>query len=258
MSLTLWQHNGTGDPPGRPAAEAIGARGRFIVTPHDGSGPLLAEADCLPVINVHFVYLGAAIGAVGSLAYMRDTLRGTTQPNRVTWLLWAFAPLLASAVELRSGVGLRTLTTFIIGFMPLLVFIASFHNPASIWKIRRIDYACGAMSLAGTAAWLVTQNGVVAIAAAIAADFLAGVPTMMKSWTHPESESVSSYVGAALNSGILLLTVVHWTTEVAAFPLFILCVGSVQVLLVGGRLGPRLRDARRRRRTTASEPASTG
>jgi hypothetical protein len=210
------------------------------------------------VINVHFVILGAAIGALGSLAYMRDTLRGTTQPNRVTWLLWAFAPLLAAAVELRSGVGLRTLTTFMIGFMPLLVFIASFHNPAAVWKIRRLDYACGAMSLAGTAAWLVTRNGVVAIAAAIAADFLAGVPTLVKSWSHPESESVSSYVGAVINSGILLLTVVVWTTEVVAFPLFILCVGSVQVLLVGGRLGPRLRHVRARRRPdAASEPAGT-
>jgi hypothetical protein len=176
----------------------------------------------------------------------------------VTWLLWAFAPLLASAVEFRSGVGLRTLTTFMIGFMPLLVFVASFHNPGAVWKIRRLDYACGAMSLAGTAAWLATQNGVVAIVAAIAADFLAGVPTMMKSWSHPESESVSSYVGAVVNSGILLLTVVHWTTEVAAFPLFILCVGSVQVLLVGGRVGPRLQHARAHRRDAeASEPAPT-
>ena len=164
------------------------------------------------MINVHFVYLGAGIGAIGTLVYARDTLRGTTQPNRVTWLLWAIAPLLASAVELRSGVGLRTLTTFMIGFMPLLVFIASFHNPAAVWKIRRLDYVCGAMSLVGTAAWLATQNGVVAIAAAIAADFLAGIPTMIKSWSHPESETVSSYIGAALNSGILLLTVDHWTT----------------------------------------------
>ena len=34
--------------------------------------------------------------------------------------------------------------------MPLLVFAASFHNPAAVWKIRRIDYACGVMSVVGT------------------------------------------------------------------------------------------------------------
>jgi hypothetical protein len=209
------------------------------------------------VINVHFVYLGAAIGAIGSLIYVRDTLRGTTQPNRVTWLLWAFAPLLAFAVELHAGVGLRTLTTFIIGFMPLLVFVASFHNPASVWKIRRLDYVCGALSLAGTAAWLVTRNGVVAIVAAIAADFLAGVPTMIKSWSNPESETITSYIGAMVNSGILLLTINHWTTAVAAFPLFILCIATVQVLVIGLKPGPRLRQARERRRGTAPEPIVT-
>jgi hypothetical protein len=210
------------------------------------------------VINVHFVYLGAAIGAIGSLIYVRDTLRGTTQPNRVTWLLWAFAPLLAFAVELHAGVGLRTLTTFIIGFMPLLVFVASFHNPASVWKIRRLDYVCGAMSLAGTAAWLVTRNGVVAIAAAIAADFLAGVPTMLKSWSNPESETITSYIGALVNSGILLLTINHWTTAVAAFPLFILCIATVQVLVIGLTPGPRIRQARERRRgIPAPEPITT-
>ena len=210
------------------------------------------------MINVNWIYLGTAIGALGTAVYLRDTLRGTTKPNRVTWLLWAVAPLLAAAVELNAGVGLRALPTFMIGFLPLLVFAASFHNPVAVWKVRRIDYACGAMSLAGTAAWLATQNGVVAIVAAIAADFLAGVPTMMKSWSHPESESVSSYVGAVINSGILLLTVVRWTTEVVAFPLFILCVCSVQVLLVGGRVGPRLRHARSHRRdAAASEPAPT-
>jgi hypothetical protein len=199
------------------------------------------------MINVHFVYLGAALGSVGSLMYVRDTLRGTTQPNRVTWLLWAFAPLLAFAVELHARVGLRALTTFVIGFMPLLVFIASFHNSAAVWKIRRLDYVCGAMSLAGTATWLVTRNGVVAIVAAIAADFLAGIPTLIKSWLHPESESAMSYVGAVLNAGILLLTVHHWTTEVAAFPLFIFISASVEVLLVGFRLGPHVRRSRAKR-----------
>jgi hypothetical protein len=193
------------------------------------------------VINVNWVFLGSAIGALGSAVYLRDTLRGTTKPNRVTWLLWAVAPLLAASVQLDEGVGLRALPTFVVGFTPLLVFAASFHNPASVWKIRRIDYACGAMSVVGTLVWLVTRNGVLAISAAIAADFLAGVPTVMKSWTHPETETVYSYLGAVISMIILLLTIDHWTFDVAAFPLFIACMASVEVFLVGWEPGRRWR-----------------
>ena len=128
------------------------------------------------MINENWIYLGTAIGAAGAAVYLRDTLRGTTQPNRVTWLLWAVAPLLAAAVEFNEGVGLRALPTFMVGFMPLLIFIGSFHNSASVWKVRRMDYACGAVSVVGTIVWLVTRDGVLAISAAIAADFLAGIP----------------------------------------------------------------------------------
>jgi hypothetical protein len=199
------------------------------------------------VINVNFVYLGSAVSALGGLVYLRDTLRGTTQPNRVTWLLWAVAPLLAAAVEFNEGVGLRTLTTFMLGFLPLLIFAASFHNRSAVWKIGRLDYVCGALSVAGTLGWLVTRSGVVAIVAAIAADFLAGAPTLAKSWTSPESETVWGYVGALVSTVILLLTVTTWTTSVAAFPTFIVVMASVEVVLVGARPGPRLRAARARR-----------
>jgi len=139
--------------------------------------------------------------------------------------------------------------------MPLLVFVGSFHNAASVWKIRRIDYACGVMSVVGTVTWLVTRNGVLAISAAIAADFLAGVPTLMKRWTHPETETVYSYMGAVISMAILLLTIQHWTFEVAAFPIFIVCVASVEVVLVGLEPGPRLRRSRQRDGSLA-EPTS--
>jgi hypothetical protein len=191
------------------------------------------------VINENWIYLGTAIGAAGALVYLRDTLRGTTQPNRVTWLLWAVAPLLAAAVELNEGVGLQALPTFMVGFMPLLIFIASFHNSAAVWQVRRMDYACGAVSVVGTIVWLVTRDGVLAISAAIAADFLAGLPTLMKSWTHPHTETVHSYIGALISMIVLLLTVDHWTFDVVAFPLFVLCMSAVESLVIGLELGPR-------------------
>lgn len=193
------------------------------------------------MLNVHFVFLGAVIGIAGAVSYAMDTIRGKTQPNRVTWLLWAVAPLLAFAVEVDNGVGLQSLLTFTVGFGPLLVFGASFVNPKSVWKLSRLDYTCGALSVGGTIGWLVTRQGLVALVAAVVADALAGLPTVVKSWRHPESESASVYIGSCINAVITLLTVKQFSAYVAVFPLYIAVLAFIQSVLVAGRLGPRWR-----------------
>jgi len=199
------------------------------------------------MIDVHFVILGAAIGAVGTWWYLRDTLRGVTRPNRVTWALWTALPLLAFAVEVQAGVGLRALMTFVSGFGPLLVFVASFRNPHATWRIERIDWACGALSLAGLVVWLSAHQATVGLVAFIGADALAALPTLRKSWLAPETETAAAYATAALNGAITMLTVSRWTTAVVSFPLYIVVIASLEALLVGARLGPR-RLARRRAR----------
>jgi hypothetical protein len=62
-------------------------------------------------------------------------------------------------------------------------------------------------------------------------------------------------MGAVISMAILLLTIQHWTFEVAAFPIFIVCVASVEVVLVGLEPGPRLRRSRQRDGSLA-EPTS--
>jgi hypothetical protein len=196
------------------------------------------------VLNVHFVYLGVSVGAIGQGFYVAETLRGRTQPNRVTWLLWAIAPLLAFAVEIADGVGLQALMTFMVGFGPLVVFGASFVNRNAVWELGPFDYGCGALSVAGTIGWLVTRQGLVALAAAVAADLLAAVPTLVKSWRQPETETASAYAGAVFSAVITLLTVTRVSAPVVTFPLYIAVVASVELALVAGRVGPRVRRVR--------------
>lgn len=131
--------------------------------------------------------------------------------------------------------------TLSVGLGPLIVLAASFVNRNAIWRIDRFDWACGALSVAGTVVWLATRQGMVAIVAAIAADALAGVPTLLKAWRAPETESASAYLGSMANAVITLLTVTVVTTAVVAFPIYIAAITAVQVVLVAGRIGPRLR-----------------
>lgn len=194
------------------------------------------------MLDAHFVILGAACSLLGAVLYARDTLKGVTQPNRVTWLLWGFLPLVIFFAEIQSGVGLQSLLTLAVGVGPLLVFTASFANRRSVWRIGALDYTCGVLSLAGLGLWLVTREGIIAIAASIAADALAAAPTLRKGWLAPETESANSYLGAGVGAVITLLTVRTLSAAEVAFPAYLAVMTSLELVLVVLRPGPRRRS----------------
>ncbi|HET6874284.1 MAG TPA: hypothetical protein VFH70_05870 [Acidimicrobiales bacterium] len=181
------------------------------------------------------VIVGVLIGSLGTVRYVGDTVRGVTVPHRVTWFLWAAAPLLAYAVEVSNHVGISSLMALEIGLGPVVVFLASFVHPRASWKADGFDYVCGGLSVGGTALWLATRQGWIGIGAAIAADLLASIPTFRKSWHHPGSETARTFVLSAVNSGLTLLTISRWTVDAAAFPAYIFAFNVGFVTLVLGR-----------------------
>ena len=95
------------------------------------------------MLNENFVIVGIIITFVGSSSYLIDTIRGKVQPNKVSWFLWALAPILAFFAEIQQGVGIQSLLTFTVGFIPAVIFIASFVNKKSYWKLEKLDVVCG-------------------------------------------------------------------------------------------------------------------
>jgi hypothetical protein len=59
------------------------------------------------MLDSHFVILGAILNVIGGLSYLIDTIKGKAKPNRVTWFLWALAPLIAFTAELKQGLVYR-------------------------------------------------------------------------------------------------------------------------------------------------------
>ena len=88
----------------------------------------------------YVVFLGAAAEFVGIYFYIKETLRGSTKPNRVSWFMWSIGSLIAAAAAISSGVGWAALPVFISGLGPLLIFVASFANKNSYWKLESFDY----------------------------------------------------------------------------------------------------------------------
>jgi hypothetical protein len=198
------------------------------------------------VIDPRFAILGALLTVAGSASYARDTLHGRTQPNRVTWMLWTLAPLIAFAAELVQGVGLESLMTLAVGIGPLLVVIASYLDPRAYYRLTRFDAVCGALSLAALIAWGLTGRGDVAIVFSILADMFGLIPTLRKAHREPETESASAFVTSVCGATITLLTIAVWTFANVGFVLYVLAADLTLSVLI---LSPR-----RRRHATEPRP----
>lgn len=181
------------------------------------------------------------LSLIGSGSYIYAVLKGKAQPNRVTWLLWAIAPLIAFAAQVQAGVSiLQSLLTFMVGFGPLLVVIASFFSKGAVWKLTTFDFVCGGLSLLGLLLWFITRENNIAIFFSIMADALAALPTLVKSYKEPETEDSLVFMLGATSAGLTMLTFDTWTFTNAAFTTYIFGICIVLVLLIRFKLGRRI------------------
>jgi hypothetical protein len=181
---------------------------------------------------LEYLVIIAAIGSLAAaLVYIRSMFRGNTKPNRVSWLMWSIAPLIAFAASVYSGVGWATLPVFMSGFSPLLILIASFFTKKACWNLAKFDYTCGVLSGLALVLWWLTKEPNVAIVFAIASDSLAAVPTLTKSWKYPQTESVWPFMIGALGAASSYSVIIAWTFSAYAFPTYLIAV-NLLVLIV--------------------------
>src|SRR5918994_5196610 len=192
------------------------------------------------MLHPNFVIIGTLIGAVGSLVYLIDTVKGKVKPNRVSFLLWSIAPFIAFAAQIKQGVGLESLMTFSTGFLPLTVFIATFVNKKAEWKLTKFDLICGALSIIGLILWLITKVGNVAIFFSIVADGLAAVPTLVKAYKYPDTEIAWPWLATVFGVVLTLLTLNEWTFANSAFIVYIFIADTMIFSLVQFKIGEKL------------------
>lgn len=178
----------------------------------------------------YLVFLGAAVQLIGSLFYAKETLSGNARPNRITWLMWSVAPLIATVASLASGVYWAVLPVFMAGFGPFLVFLVSFINPKSYWKLHTFDYICGLLSILALILWGITKNPLIAIIFSIASDGFAALPTIIKSWKYPATESVGIYVAGLFSALTSFSALRMFNLSEMAFPVYLVFIDSFLII----------------------------
>lgn len=169
----------------------------------------------------------------GAYDYLRDTLAGKTKPNRVSWSLWALAPLisLGAAFDANADVW-ASIRVLVGGVVPAVIFLASFINKNSYWRLGRFDWFCGGLSLAALVFWQLADSPLVAVLLATTANTLATVPTFVKAWNYPETESRLIFITSFTSAILIIPAIPVWTIANSAFQIgLMLTTGALLVAI---------------------------
>ena len=175
----------------------------------------------------------------GGYAYFRDTLAGRTKPNRVSWFLWALAPLVslgaAFSVDADIWASVRVLVG---GVVPGVIFLGSFFNRKSYWKLTWFDWFCGGLSLTALLFWQLASSPLIAVLLATAANTFASIPTFIKAWNFPETETRLTFITSFLSAVLIIPAIPVWNVANSAFQIgLMLTTGALLVAVYRKDLG---------------------
>ena len=175
----------------------------------------------------------------GGYAYFRDTLAGRTKPNRVSWFLWALAPLVslgaAFSVDADIWASVRVLVG---GVVPGVIFLGSFFNRKSYWKLTWFDWFCGGLSLTALLFWQLASSPLIAVLLATAANTFASIPTFIKAWNFPETETRLTFITSFLSAVLIIPAIPVWNIANSAFQIgLMLTTGALLVAVYRKALG---------------------
>lgn len=191
------------------------------------------------MLAAEFILIAIALRLLGGANYLLATWRGRVKPNAVTWFFWGIAPLIAFTAQIQEGVGIAAWMSLGLAVGPLAICCVSIIRRDARWKITRFDFACGLFAIAGLILWQLTDNPLIAIWFAIAADIAGGVPTIRKTYKRPDTEKPLPYFLTIVSMAITLLTIQTWNIASAAFPIYILLINIVLFTLGARRKSKR-------------------
>lgn len=164
-------------------------------------------------------YISGGLVVFSSIPYIRDILLKKTTPQRTTWFVWSVLLAIAFFAQLSEG-GTWSLALTAADFTTvIIIFILSLKKGVGGTTNLDIFSLIGA----GTSLifWYITNDALYALILIIIIDFFGGLPTLVKAYRSPYSETTSAYMICALGALFGVFAVGELNFSLIIFPAWI-------------------------------------
>jgi hypothetical protein len=174
-------------------------------------------------------WLGSIAGVGQALAvipYVKDVLRGTTRPNIVSWSLWTLAVLITLAAQITAGASWPALILVGATVANVTVIVLALFG-YGYTKFGTVEWICLFLSLAALIFWRITEQPLVAIGFAITADCIAYIPTLVKTYKDPFSETAVYWLLLVVTDLMAIASTTLFNAANLAFPIYYASINTV-------------------------------
>jgi hypothetical protein len=174
------------------------------------------------------------LALISPIFYSRSIFAHRAKPHKVTRLIVWLASIAGILAVLHSNnlSGKIFACIFLARATYLLILAAVYGVGGSSW----LDRICLVIGVLALVVYVVTGSGLLAVSFGVLSDLIGYVPTFVKTWRDPTSESATFFIFEGLAAFLGALAIRQWRVDIILPIYFVLCCVAIVVLIYRKKL----------------------
>ncbi|HVM73705.1 MAG TPA: hypothetical protein VMU13_02415 [Candidatus Paceibacterota bacterium] len=175
--------------------------------------------------------IAGIVQACSIIPYIQEMIHGEVRPNVVSWILWTLIQLIIIAAQFAAGASWSVVIPIVMTFGTCLVLILCLFG-YGYTRYGLVDGICLILAICAIIIWQLINDPVLAILISIVADLTAGIPTYVKAYREPFTESLLAWSLLIIANTLALIAAHPFNTANVAFPLYVSVVDVIFISLL--------------------------
>lgn len=170
------------------------------------------------------------VSIISFLPYIRDVFRGTTKPERASWLIWTTLGSIAFFSQLAKGATDSLWMTAAQTVGVVIIFLLSLRF--GVGGLTKRDKIALFFAAVGLVMWYLTSEAAIALFIVIGIDGIGMFLTAIKSYERPESETLIAWILFGVSGLFGMFAVGKWDPVLLSYPFYIFIANIVVVAAI--------------------------
>lgn len=136
--------------------------------------------------------IATVLAIIGNAPYLYDVIRKRIQPHPYTWLVWSVVSAVTFFGQVVKGGGVGSIPTGVAEMFTIVIFLFSLRY--GFKNIVKRDTYFLVAALLGLIPWALTKDPTISVIIVVCIDVIAFIPTLMKTWRNPHTETPMLFI----------------------------------------------------------------